>query len=126
MSSKNGFLKKPKLIVREGKKYLSLILASEISNYHRDYLGQLIRKGSMPAKKIDGVWFIPESALKEWFTKKASERKNEFDVVKEVELLKKEFLDISSGLEMSSKPETTEAFGRSGSGKNPNRVLGRL
>src|SRR3989338_1876561 len=110
MSSKNGFLKKPKLIVREGKKYLSLILASEISNYHRDYLGQLIRKGSMPAKKIDGVWFIPESALKEWFTKKASERKNEFDVVKEVELLKKEFLDISSGLEMSSKPETTEAF----------------
>ncbi|RLC33443.1 MAG: hypothetical protein DRZ76_04340, partial [Candidatus Nealsonbacteria bacterium] len=47
-----------------GKRYLSLRSAAEISGYHKDYLGQLIRKGEIKAERIGSAWFIEEKVFK--------------------------------------------------------------
>lgn len=46
----------------EGKKYISLREAAEVSGYSQDYLGQLIRKGKLPGKKVyvNVAWMTTE------------------------------------------------------------------
>src|SRR3989344_3244026 len=53
-------------LIYNGKKYLSLKHAALLSNYHRDYLGQLIRKKELTAEKIGFAWFIEENECKKF------------------------------------------------------------
>lgn len=39
-------------MTHQGKKYISLKEAAELSGYTPDYVGQLIRKGKLPGKKV--------------------------------------------------------------------------
>ncbi|MDP3934998.1 MAG: helix-turn-helix domain-containing protein, partial [Candidatus Giovannonibacteria bacterium] len=61
-------------IVREinynGRKYLSLKHTADLSGYHRDYIGQLIRKGDLSAEKIGFAWFIEEAEWNRFLNKK--------------------------------------------------------
>jgi hypothetical protein len=54
-------------IIREislnGKKYFSLNFASSLCGYHKDYLGQLIRRGELEGEKIKEVWFIEKNVF---------------------------------------------------------------
>lgn len=52
--------------------YISLKKASEISGYHYDYLGQLIRKGKIEGKRIGRNWFVPENEVKKLFSAPSS------------------------------------------------------
>src|SRR3989344_2119695 len=57
-------------LIYNGKKYLSLKHAALLSNYHRDYLGQLIRKKELTAEKIGFAWFIEENEWKKFLNRK--------------------------------------------------------
>ena len=52
----------------KGKKYISLKEAAEISGYSQDYLGQLIRKGRLPGKKVyvNVAWMTTEDDLAQY------------------------------------------------------------
>ena len=49
----------------KNKKYISLKEAAELSGYSQDYLGQLIRKGKLPGKKVyvNVAWMTTEEDL---------------------------------------------------------------
>ncbi|MCD6500616.1 hypothetical protein J7K42_01195 [bacterium] len=49
---------------------ISLKEASEISGYHPDYLGYLIRKGKIEGKRAGRDWFTTEKAVKNYLSTK--------------------------------------------------------
>ncbi|MBI3075106.1 MAG: hypothetical protein HYY92_02780 [Parcubacteria group bacterium] len=53
--------KRVRVISRNGKRYLSLAYAAPLIGYHKDYLGQLIRRGKLKGERIGTTWFIEES-----------------------------------------------------------------
>jgi excisionase family DNA binding protein len=72
------------------EKYISLKQAAEISGYHQDYLGQLIRKGKIKGKKIGRDWFILEEEIKKFnpFSKKWILIKDFFQPLQDLSKLK--------------------------------------
>ncbi len=50
--------------------YISLKKASDISGYHSDYIGALIRSGKINGRKIGNRWTVSESGIKTHFSKK--------------------------------------------------------
>src|SRR3989344_4697217 len=57
-------------LIYNGKQYLSLRRAALLSNYHRDYLSQLIRKKELTSEKIGFAWFIEENEWKRFLNRK--------------------------------------------------------
>jgi len=57
----------------DGKKHISLKEAAELSGYTQDYLGQLIRSGKLPGKKVyvNVAWMTTEEDLREYLAAKA-------------------------------------------------------
>jgi hypothetical protein len=58
----------------DGKKFISLKEAAELSGYTQDYLGQLIRNGKLPGKKVyvNVAWMTTEEDLRKYLHEKAS------------------------------------------------------
>lgn len=50
-------------LVFDGKKYITVRRASEISGYTRDYIGQLARSGKIEARRLERAWFVSEDSL---------------------------------------------------------------
>lgn len=44
--------------------YISAKRASEITDYTRDYIGQLARKGLIEARRIGGLWYVADGSLR--------------------------------------------------------------
>lgn len=51
------------LIVNQTK-YISSKRAAEITGYAKDYIGQLVRKGKLDAKRVGRAWYVSESEIK--------------------------------------------------------------
>lgn len=47
----------------EGKEYVSVRKAAEVSGYARDYVGQMARGGLIQAQRIGGLWYVDLSSL---------------------------------------------------------------
>jgi len=47
----------------DGKRYISSGRAAREHGYTQDYIGQLIRKGGIPAKKIGRTWYVDPDSL---------------------------------------------------------------
>lgn len=52
----------------KNKKFITLKEAAEISGYSPDYIGQLIREGKIPGKRVyrNVVWVTTEDAIKDY------------------------------------------------------------
>ncbi|MDO8620419.1 MAG: hypothetical protein Q7R64_03685, partial [bacterium] len=50
-------------LILDGKKFISSGIASKLSGYAPDYVGQLCRKGKLSCRRIGKVWFVEESSL---------------------------------------------------------------
>lgn len=50
-------------------KYLPLIEVAKGISYSQEYLSLLVRKGKIPAKKIDGSWYTTKEAVQEYLKK---------------------------------------------------------
>ncbi len=53
-------------LILSGKKYISSKRASEVTGYAKDYVGQLIRGGKIPATRVGRAWYVDEEALKSY------------------------------------------------------------
>ena len=62
-----------RVISRNGKRYLSLNYAAPLAGYHKDYLGQLIRKGKLSGERIGSTWFVEENIFNKFCEKPAFE-----------------------------------------------------
>ncbi|MDP3785062.1 MAG: hypothetical protein Q8R12_03230, partial [bacterium] len=51
----------------DGKIFLSLKKAGEVSGYHSDYLGRLARSGKLKSRKVGIQWFIEKESLLNFF-----------------------------------------------------------
>ncbi|MBI4059464.1 helix-turn-helix domain-containing protein, partial [Candidatus Giovannonibacteria bacterium] len=60
-------------ILLDGKSFLSLKRAGELSGYHSDYLGRLARGGKLKSRRVGIQWFIEKESLFD-FLKRASNR----------------------------------------------------
>jgi len=47
----------------KGKKYISSKRASELTGYAKDYIGQLVRMGKLPAQRVGRSWYVEEGSL---------------------------------------------------------------
>lgn len=47
----------------KGKKYISSKRASELTSYAKDYVGQLVRAGKLPATRVGRAWYVERDAL---------------------------------------------------------------
>src|SRR3989338_10629508 len=50
-------------IFLEGRSYLSLKKAAELSTYHSDYLGRLVRNEKLRGRRFGIQWFIEKDSL---------------------------------------------------------------
>ncbi|MFA6432617.1 MAG: kelch repeat-containing protein, partial [Candidatus Paceibacterota bacterium] len=50
-------------LVVDGKMYISVARASEMTKYSADYIGQLCRGGKVPAQMTGRIWFVDQDAL---------------------------------------------------------------
>ncbi len=50
-------------VTLDGKKYISAKQAAEITKYSQDYIGQLVRAGTLPGRLIGRARFVEEEAL---------------------------------------------------------------
>ncbi len=50
--------------------YITLKQAAQISGYHSDYIGALIRSGKVKGKKVGRNWFVSEREVKSYFMTK--------------------------------------------------------
>lgn len=50
-------------LVFEGKEYISSSRASDITGYNPDYVGQLARSGTVPARQVGNRWFIERTGI---------------------------------------------------------------
>lgn len=51
------------IITLEGKEYISAARASEITGYHKDYVGQLARTKHVPSQQVGNRWYVDRKAL---------------------------------------------------------------
>jgi hypothetical protein len=50
-------------IIFEGKDYIPASRAAEITGYHKDYVGQLARKGSVLSRQVGSRWYVEKDGL---------------------------------------------------------------
>ena len=50
-------------LVVDGKKYINSRMASQLTGYAKDYIGQLVRQGKVEARRVGRAWFVLEEAL---------------------------------------------------------------
>lgn len=67
----------------EGNKKLRLKEAAELSGYHSDYLGHLIRSKKLKGEKIGKSWFVIESDVRDLLRQKRREIEEELPLIKE-------------------------------------------
>src|SRR3989344_2795448 len=87
-------------ISHNGKEYFSLSYASSLSGYHKDYLGQLIRRGELIGELIKNSWFVEKSVFNKFlFNKKptlaAIPQENNL-LLEEIRELKGKLINIES------------------------------
>ncbi|MDP3645534.1 MAG: hypothetical protein Q8R25_00395 [bacterium] len=51
------------LVAFDGKDYISTSRASEITGYHKDYIGQLARDGAILSKQVGNRWFVERESI---------------------------------------------------------------
>lgn len=52
------------MIIQDGMKFVSSDRAAILLDYSRDYIGQLIRKGLVPAQKVGRTWYVDLDTLR--------------------------------------------------------------
>lgn len=67
----------------EGNKKLRLKEAAELSGYHSDYLGYLVRSKKLKGEKIGKSWFVAEADLRRLLRLKRKEIEEELPLIKE-------------------------------------------
>lgn len=56
-------------VIVDGQTYISSRRAAELCGYAQDYVGQLARSGRVEARRVAGLWYVQESAIREHQTK---------------------------------------------------------
>jgi hypothetical protein len=51
------------VVTFEGKDYVSASRAAELTGYHKDYVGQLARKGSIQSRQIGNRWYVHSEGI---------------------------------------------------------------
>lgn len=57
-----------------GRRYISSARAAKEHKYHADYIGQLVRKGSVAGQKVGRAWYVDAGSLSEYLRKEAPPR----------------------------------------------------
>ncbi len=60
----------------EGKKYISVKKASQLTSYSRDYIGQLCRGNKIISRRIDRGWYVSEESILNYKTTPKTEFSN--------------------------------------------------
>ncbi len=86
----------------KGKKYISSKRASELTGYVKDYVGQLVRMGKLPAERVGRAWYVEESGILE-HSKSAEQTEKEIFNGNE-KVLNRAFLPTVAHRELSLLP----------------------